>query len=446
MSPDDDLKTEVQRQPPLALVSRRRSLVLSWTDQAGAHRESIEGRTLLGTSTDATLTLQDRSVSRLHAELERRGDGHIWIRDLGSTNGTWVDGVMVERARVTAGCTLRLGATSIVVDTGSVNDVPLWPDYRFGALVARSELMREFFMLLSSYATTESSVLVQGETGTGKELVARTLHEASRRAQGPFIVVDCGALPESLLESELFGHTKGAFTGALGARVGALEAADGGTVFLDAIGELPLAMQPTLLRVLESKTIRRLGEAEHRRIDVRFVAATHQDLRGMVARGAFREDLYFRLAVLPAFLSPLRDRPDDIPLLLNVFLAGHAVQVPKDIMAALLTRPWAGNVRELRSFAERVVAVGPEKAWAITRSGDDLGAPEPRVPVSADGTLSVSVEVPFKILREQWIDRLERDYLTLLIAKHGRKDVPTLADAAGLDRSYVHRLLRKHGL
>ena len=440
-------KTEVQAELPLSLVAKRQGLMLEWTDEAGLSRAALEDRSLLGSSAGATITLRDRSVSRLHAEITRGPDGHLWVRDHGSTNGTWVDDVRVESARIGPPHQLRLGGTTLSVASGKPEAVSLWPDERFGSLTARSATMRELFMLLSSYAQTDSSVLIQGATGTGKELAARTLHEASRRAAGPFIVVDCGALPESLLESELFGHSKGAFTGALGARVGALEAADKGTVFLDEIGELPLAMQPKLLRVLEAKTIRRVGEAEHRPIDVRFVAATHRDLRKMVADGAFREDLYFRLAVLPAFLPPLRDRPEDIPLLLAGFLAGHAVNVPQDIAAALAGRPWTGNVRELRSFADRVLAVGPEKAWQITRAGDDLESPPPALAgPTTEGGVAVTLDVPFKVLREQWTDRLEREYLALLIARHGRKDVPALAQVAGLDRSYVHRLLRKHGL
>jgi len=214
------------------------------------------------------------------------------VRDLGSTNGTWVDGVLVQSARIPPEGAMRLGATTLSLSlSANPSTIPLWPHDQFGPLVARSDSMRELFLLLSKYAQTSSAVLIQGETGTGKELVARAIHEASPRAEQPFVVVDCAALPETLLESELFGNARGAFTGAVAARAGAFETASGGTVFLDEIGELPITMQPKLLRVLESQTVRRLGESEHRRIDVRFIAATNRDLQSMVATGGFREDL-----------------------------------------------------------------------------------------------------------------------------------------------------------
>ncbi|HSO34701.1 MAG TPA: sigma-54 dependent transcriptional regulator, partial [Labilithrix sp.] len=329
--------------------------------------------------------------------------------------------------------------------------VPLWPHDRFGPLVARSEIMRELFVRLLQYAESDAPVLVQGETGTGKELVAEAIHEASPRSAQPFVVVDCGALPDTLLESELFGHAKGAFTGALAARAGAFEAANGGTVFLDEIGELPLAMQPKLLRVLESQTVRRLGETEHRRVNIRFVSATNRDVQAMVAGGAFREDLFFRLSVLPVFVPPLRARPDDIPLLLEHFLArSPAVRVPPEMLGELSAYRWPGNVRELRSFAERARTVSPASAWAMTRGTELPPAPADPGPAAApiaagSGLPPVTVGTPFKVLREQWVDHLEREYLTALIAKHGR-NVGEIADEAALDRSYVHRLLRKHDL
>jgi transcriptional regulator with GAF, ATPase, and Fis domain len=313
--------------------------------------------------------------------------------------------------------------------------------------------MRSLFYVLADYARTDSPVLVQGETGTGKELVAKAIHEASNRASGPFVVVDCGALPETLLESELFGHVKGSFTGATTTRAGAFETADGGTVFIDEIGELPLSMQPKLLRVLESQTVRRVGESNHRRVNVRFVAATHRDLRAMVAAGSFREDLYFRLAVLPVFVPPLRERPDDIGLLLDHFLASRHIQVPPEVVREMERCPWPGNVRELRSFTERAAAIGPVRAWEMTQglrtSSNSLPVPAEREssphPAPED-SLAIDPTVPFKVLREARNDHFEREYLKALIARHGRGDVGVLADAAGLDRSYVHRLLRRHEL
>ncbi len=288
-------------------------------------------------------------------------------------------------------------------------------------------------------------MLIHGETGTGKELVAQELHAASRRSAHPFAVVDCASLPDNLLEAELFGHARGAFTGAVAARAGSIEAADGGTVFLDEIGELPLAMQPKLLRVLESRTVRRVGETEHRNVDVRFICATHRDLEAMVARGQFREDLFFRLSVLPLRVPPLRERAGDVALLLGHFLAEkHAAPLDTAAVELVSAQRWPGNVRELKSFAERVAAFGAERALAMLK-GTEAPEPAARKAPTAGGPPGIDVSVPFKTLREQWLEQLEREYLDALVKKVGR-DTGALAEAAGLDRSYVNRLLKKHGL
>jgi transcriptional regulator with GAF, ATPase, and Fis domain len=299
--------------------------------------------------------------------------------------------------------------------------------------------MRELFTRLARVAVTNSTVLVQGETGTGKELVANAIHQASTRSSEPFVIVDCAALPESLLEAELFGHAKGAFTGAVGSRAGALESAGSGTVFLDEIGELPLSVQPKLLRAIESRTVRRIGESAYRTVDVRFICATHRDLRTMVNAGAFREDLYFRLAVVPINVPPLRDRLDDIPLLVQRFLPEGAPSVmTPELARELASRPWLGNVRELRNFVERALALGPTEALALTANGQ-------RLPPRSDAYPAVAVDVPFKVLRDRWLCHLEREYLRTLLAQHGR-NISATATAAGLDRAYVHRLMRKHDL
>ena len=446
--------TDVEPRVELNLVALRHRPRLEWADTNGSHSVEIEGRALLGSSPQVALSVADRAVSRLHAEIEVKNDG-VWVRDLGSRNGTWVEGVLVQSGRIPPqGGRLKVGSTTLTVSlSGKPASVPLWPHDRFGPLYARSEVMRELFLRLAQYAETDSAVLVQGETGTGKELVAQAVHEMSARAAGPFIVVDCAALPETLLESELFGHAKGAFTGAAGAREGAFEAAHGGTVFLDEIGELPLSMQPKLLRILESQTLRRIGETEHRRVDVRFVSATNRDLQSMVGTGAFREDLYFRLAVLPVHIAPLRARPDDVPLLVEHFLAKKpGVHIDAGMMSDLMSHPWTGNVRELRSFAERAIAVGPEVAWAMTRGAEVPSRlpPPPASPQSVEGLWGTSLppiptDAPFKTLREQWVDHFEREYIRGLIAKLGR-DTGAIASTAELDRSYVQRLLRKHDL
>ena len=318
--------------------------------------------------------------------------------------------------------------------------------------------------------------MMQGETGSGKELVARAIHEASSRSCGPFVVVDCAALSETLIESELFGHVKGAFTGAHQMRTGAIEAADGGTVFLDEIGEVPLAMQPKLLRVLESSTVRRIGESKYRKVDVRFVTATHRDLLSMVNRGEFREDLYFRLAVVPVRVPSLRERVEDIGPLLRQFSGESPDWLTPGVLRSLEQRPWRGNVRELRNFAARAVALGSAEALALSaawtsppevvnvlaaRSSerspsaiDRLAvsevvippdAPVPLLSAPPSGAGAPSLLQPFGSFREQWIQSGERAYLKALLERHHRS-VSAAAREAGLDRTYMYRLLRKHGL
>ena len=448
-----DAETDITPREELPLHGRRSRVHVAWTDGDGHHELEVSEKVLLGSSASARIRVQDRTASRIHAELEPRNDG-VWIRDLGSRNGTFVEGLLVERARLPSPrARVGLGNAVLTVTVGvEPARVPLWPDARFGPLLGRSEPMRELFMRLGQCVQSDVSVLVQGPTGTGKELVARAIHDGSARSEGPFVVVDCGALPEALLEGELFGHLRGAFTGATHSRAGAIESAHGGTLFLDEIGELPLSMQPKLLRAIEAKSVRRLGESEYRTVDLRFIAATHRDLQAMVATNAFREDLYFRLAVLPAFVPPLRSRTDDIPMLLEHFLGGRAA-LPQELVPELAALPWNGNVRELRTFAERVVIMGPAAAWATMRG---LEGEHPSAPTSSRGAARPAdgdpedlpparTNVPFKELREMWLDHLERDYFGQLLETHGR-NVTAMAEAAGLDRSYVHRLLRRHDL
>ncbi|MBL8955901.1 MAG: sigma 54-dependent Fis family transcriptional regulator [Myxococcaceae bacterium] len=432
----DDVTIRVQ--PKLALTAARPHARLQW--QAGTHE--VTDTVLLGSSEHATVVLNDRHVSRLHCELSVRADG-LWVRDLGSKNGTWLEGLQVNDAKVPdAGGTLKVGHTEVAITFGKPQSAPLWPKETYAGMVGRSEGMRALFNRIADLKKSQACALIQGETGTGKELIARAIHAASPRAAAPFIIVDCGALPEALFESELFGHAKGAFTGADHSRVGAIEAAHGGTVFLDEVGELPLSVQPRLLRALETKTIRRVGENEHHAVDVRFIAATHRDLQSMVAAGTFREDLYFRLAVLPVRVAALRQRPEDIGPLLSHFLGRDVSTLPKAALDQALAYAWPGNVRELKSFAERVEALGPDAALELLGTGKLESVP---APVSDGGLEPIRAEVPFKVLRERWADYLEREYLAKLVAKHGR-NTATLSEAAGLDRSYVHRLLKKHGL
>ena len=463
---DSEPPAEETRLAPLALspVFRTQPRV-QWTDTSGTHVKLVDGRVLVGSATGSGIVIHHPTVSRVHAELEAREEG-LWIRDLGSRNGTFVEGLQVSGARVPDKGKIRLGEVELAVDYDPARRRPveIWPSNSFGKLVGTSVPMRELFATLARVASMEASVLVHGETGTGKELVARAIHDASPRAKNPFVVVDCAALPENLLDAELFGHTKGAFTGAVGARVGAIEAADGGTVFLDEIGELPMAMQPKLLRVLESRTVRRVGESTHRSVDVRFISATHRDLVRMIGLAEFREDLYFRLAVIPVEVPPLRDRRDDIELLVNTFLGagGSSARVDPQVLKQIVSRAWRGNVRELRNFVDRARAFGADEALAMVIRSSPAGAsPEP-VSQSVVEAAAVAGPAPaarggfqpddprlfetaYKDFREGWIDTGEREYVRRLLLRHDR-NVAAAAREAEVDRTYIYRLIRKHEL
>ena len=439
----------------------------------------VDHRCVLGSAPHCDVIIADQAVSRVHAEIEPRDEG-IWIRDLNSRNGTFVEGVRVESACVLHGFTIRVGATDILVNYAHAETKPVesWPSERFGPLVGRSQVMRELFATLARLSPLESCIMITGETGTGKELVARAIHQASMRASGPFVVVDCATLSESLIEAELFGHTKGAFTGAHTNRAGAIESADGGTVFLDEIGELPIGMQPKLLRVLESSTVRRIGESKHRNVNVRFVTATHRDLLSMVNRGEFREDLYFRLAVLPVRVPTLRERVEDIDLLLTHFNEASHEWLKPSVLRALEGRPWRGNVRELRNFAERARAIGPSEALTlsmepaperdpitavISRPPEDFvvthaTSPPRSIPVDPTDPTELPTPIPpapsdappsftqsFRSFREQWINQGERAFLRVLLDRH-QNNVAAAAKEAGIDRTYMYRLMRKYGL
>ena len=304
-------------------------------------------------------------------------------------------------------------------------------------LVGSSAVMRHVRDDLARIAHSDATVLIQGETGTGKELAARSVHDTSARAAGPYVVVDCGALPETMLEAELFGHSRGAFTGAHAARPGAIEAGNGGTVFLDEVGELPLSMQPKLLRVLESRTVRRLGENEQRAVDVRFISATNRDLGALLDGRTFRSDLYFRLAVLVVNVPPLREHISDIPELVSYFLGSLAPEiVGREMLRDLMARPWAGNVRELRNVLERAVTLGAGEALH--------GRSRPRQPPASD-LGSEMLDLPFKEARRRGLGALERQYVEGILARHDR-NVRAAAEASGIDRTYLHRLIRRHGL
>ncbi len=437
--------TDALAQPREALSLQGAEVVVIDGPDRGARLALAPRASRVGTAAGAHLRLSDPTVSRLHCEL-RPGASAVRVVDGGSTNGTFVDGTRVYDAELVEGATLRLGASVLRLHVGSAEAPAPAPTTaeRFGGLIGRSVEMRQLYGLLERVARSDVTALVLGETGTGKELAARALHDASPRAGGPFVAVDCGALTEGLLESELFGHVKGAFTGAVADRRGVFEAAAGGTLFLDEIGELPLGSQRKLLRALEAREVRRLGANTAHRIDVRVVAATHRDLARAVNEGAFREDLYYRLAVVEVPLPPLRARRVDIALLAQHFadrFAGAATPLPPAFVASLLRRGWPGNVRELRNFIERAVSLGALEA---------PGQPPPRAaPPAAAEPLRlealVPLDLPLKEARVAWLSQFDELYARALLAKTGG-NVTRAAESAGVNRRFLQRLIGRLGL
>ncbi|MGE3763852.1 MAG: sigma 54-interacting transcriptional regulator [Kofleriaceae bacterium] len=391
----------------------------------------------VGSGRDVDLVLTDPTVSRHHATIAIERDG-IRVIDVGSRNGTSVDGVRVRDAFARADSLLVLGNTTLrlrLLD-GEI-DLPLSTRSRFGGLLGGSVAMRRVFAMLERIAKTDTTVLVEAETGTGKELVAEALHEEGSRASGPFVVFDCSAVSTSLIESELFGHVRGAFTGAVADRAGAFEAADQGTLFLDEIGELPLDLQPKLLRALERLEIRRVGETTARRVDVRIVAATHRSLAAEVDAGRFREDLYYRLAVVRVGVPPLRERLDDIPMLVENFARETArrgrtpVYLPESVVRGFQAQAWPGNVRELRNAVMRAAALGvPDGA--------------PVEPPAASPT-AIDLSVPLKIARDRVTEAFEIAYLTEALKATGG-NVSRAAELAGVNRKFIQRAMKGHDL
>ncbi len=318
----------------------------------------------IGTMPDSSLVLTDPTVSRRHASVEETSNGYV-LRDLDSTNGTFLDGVRVREGYIQAGSLIRLGQTEMVFSPleERIENLRSSSNY-FGDLIGSSSPMREVFGILERVAPTDITVLIEGETGTGKELAARAIHNSSRRATGPFVVFDCGAVAPNLIESELFGHEKGAFTDAVKSRQGALELADNGTLFLDEIGELATSLQPKLLRALDQREVRRVGAELAIKVNIRVVAATNRDLEKEVKTGRFREDLFYRLSAVRVHLPSLRMHREDIELIAGHLLAGISAEIGKKLTglspeasAALTAYPWPGNVRELRNVLGRAGAL-----------------------------------------------------------------------------------------
>ncbi|HEY6558200.1 MAG TPA: sigma 54-interacting transcriptional regulator [Polyangiaceae bacterium] len=398
--------------------------------------ELLRGSCCLGAARDADLIIESPAVSRRHLEVEVVPEG-LRVTDLGSRNGTFYLGQRIERAVLTPGARVRLGDVDVSFELRG-SELEQTPDYvgnAYRGLLGSSSSMRRLFASLTRLEGSLVPVLIQGESGVGKELVASAIHAGSRLAESPFVAVNCGALARELVGSELFGHERGAFTGAVGKRVGAFEQADSGTLFLDEIGELPLDLQPALLRVVESGELRPLGASGARSVSVRLITATNRLLEDEVGAGRFREDLYYRIAVVRLAVPPLRARREDIPLLSEHLAAQYEASLPPDVVEALKARTYAGNVRELRNVIQAYLALGQLPAEAQTR------------PSSLDAALADYLDArrPYGEQKDELLTRFARAYFAAVLDET-RGNQAKAAQVAGLSRTYLSELLSKLGL
>jgi DNA-binding NtrC family response regulator len=427
----------------------------------------------IGALSENDLVIDDDTVSRFHCQILQEEDEYV-LRDLSSTNGTFIEGVRIREAFLSPGARIRLGESQLSFEPIDEHiRVEPAPTERYGEIVGRNVRMRQIFHILERISTSAATVIIEGETGTGKEVVARTIHGKSNRAKGPFIVFDCGAVPENLIESELFGHEKGAFTGANRTRKGLFEMANGGTLFLDEMGELSIELQPKLLRVLESREVRPVGSNKSTPVDVRVIAATNRDLAEEVKAARFRQDLYYRLSVVRLHLPSLRERPDDIPLLVQHLLdreqtnrgpQGHPfiTDIAAPALRALQAYEWPGNVRELANVIERACSFSNGPIIEL----DDLpeyisriavqAPPGPTAATTAERrVLQDSLEIlgvppdlseqAFKDAKEAWLATFESEYIESLL-KRNDYNISSAARDADIDRKYFRKLMKKYGI
>ena len=430
----------------------------------------------IGSMNDNDIVLHDDTVSRYHCSIRQEDTGYVLV-DNRSTNGVFVNKVRVREAFLKPGCIVSVGQHQLRFNAREeeVHIVPSRHD-RIGGLIGGNPRMREIYSIIEKIAPTATTVVIDGETGTGKEVVAQAIHSLSPRSKNELVVFDCGAVPPNLIESELFGHEKGSFTGAMMTRNGLFEQADGGTLFLDELGELPIDLQPKLLRALEQREVRRVGGQKASKVDVRIIAATNRNLEDEVKAGRFRQDLFYRLSVVRLHLPSLRERADDIPLLVNHFLehaaynrnpAGQqrARHIARDAMAALQSYTWSGNVRELVNTIERACSfcesgtielsdlpdyvrsskAPPPPRRATTVPAAPIVSMNPNTPAPAPPEELLGEGVTFKDAKERWVASFERDYiLQLLRRNHG--NISHAARAADIDRKYFRKLMKKYDI
>ena len=447
----------------------------------------------IGSSDDNNLVVQSETVASHHAQIIQEDDAYV-IRDLDSATGTYVNQVRIKEAYLAPGCLMRFGSEDFIFQPLDA-DVAVVPsnEAKFGDIIGGNVKMREIYGILEKIAPTNATVVIEGETGTGKEVVAHTLHKMSLRSKKPFVVFDCGAVPESLIESELFGHEKGSFTGAIMTRQGLFELAQGGTIFLDELGELSLELQPKLLRVLENREVRRVGAAKAIPVDVRVIAATNRKLEEEVKCNHFREDLFYRLSVVRIFLPPLRDRIDDLPLLVKHFLKNSSFNRDRNsnlklrsiscsALKAMQNYRWPGNVRELVNVVERACSLSDSDCIELCDLPEHVArcaeleatvASEPSVSssVPASGTESESVTLPvqtvsqeavssasvpelqvsaftdktFKDAKEAWLSSFEGDYIRAVLERNNY-NISQASRESDIDRKYFRKLMKKYGI
>ncbi|MBI5497430.1 MAG: sigma 54-dependent Fis family transcriptional regulator [Deltaproteobacteria bacterium] len=474
---NDEIKTALSADAePGFPIERRSQLTVLSGARAGTVVEVTKDKLRVGKGEDNDVVLPDATVSRDHFEIINQGDGYL-VRDLGSTNGLWLDQYRIREAFLRPGSIVKAGDVQLRFEPlFKPMAVPAWPEEHFGSLVGRSQRMRELFSMLNRLSGTDATVVILGETGSGKGAVARAIHDASPRRKAPFVVVDCGAIADNLIESELFGHERGAFTGATSTRRGALEQAAGGTLFIDELLELRLDLQPKLLRALEEREFRRVGGSQTIKLEARIMAASQRDLWQQVQLGKFREDLYFRLAVFTLPIPPLRERAEDIPLLCQNFArampGGDALtkKLTPQFVWRLQQHGWPGNVRELRNVVERALYLAdaddvaalfaPERtAFPGARPAPvNVGAPPPAPPAATPRTaglpttspgsaivVTAELDTPFKDAKEKLLEQFEAAYLRRLMERTGGQ-VSAAAREAGIDRKHLYTLLKKYGM
>jgi len=420
----------------------------------------------IGSMDDNDVVVDDETVSRYHCKVVQEDSGYVLV-DLRSTNGTFINKVRVREGYLKPGCTIAVGQSQLRFNARE-EEVPVIPSRadRLGGLIGGNARMREIYTILERIAPTATTVVIEGETGTGKEVVAQTIHNLSPRRGRELVVFDCGAVPPNLIESELFGHEKGSFTGAVMTRQGLFELADGGTLFLDELGELPLDLQPKLLRALEQREVRRVGGQRTTKVDVRIIAATNRNLEDEVKAGRFRQDLFYRLSVVRLRLPALHERADDVPLLVQHVLKTAPYNrgvdglprvrtVAPDAMAALVGYGWPGNVRELVNVMERAVSFTDRDLLTLAELPENVrgAAPAPRLVPVARPAAAVALARPadpavadgatFKDAKERWVSSFERDYIVSLLRRHGG-NISHAARDADIDRKYFRKLMKKY--